>query len=165
MEGDKMTLILVNTKDQSIDFQVSYPAWNTALYMAQQNGWIPEGVDPPIWVDPETREPLIKEFPPMSYNSNDGQEVRETDAIKLSEALDRGLKFIPIIETNSVESSENIEFNDNADPQEVQNELFDGFCSVLTTPLNPITYFSGAEGISFLKELIDFLQRGQFYIL
>ena len=160
-----MTLILVNTKDQSIDFQVSYPAWNTALYLAQQNGWIPEGVDPPIWVDSVTREPLIKEFPPMSYNSNDGQEVRETDAIKLSEALDRGIKFIPIVETNSVKSSENIEINDNPDPQEVKNELFDGFCSVLTTPLNPITYFSGENGRSILKELIVFLQRGQFYIL
>lgn len=158
-----MTLVLVNTKDQSVDFHVSYPAWNTTLFLGLINGWTPEGVDPPIWVDSVTREPLIKEFPPMAYNSNDGQEVRESDAINLAQALERGLRKIPEFKI-SLAMLRAI-YKPDSVKQEIWYGIFDGKDLLFSVPRNPISYFSGAKGRSFLKELIAFLQRGKFYIL
>ena len=158
-----MTLVLVNTKDQSVDLHVSYPAWNTALGLALKNGWIPEGVDPPIWIDSKTGERLIKEFPPMSYNSNDGQLVRESDAVNLAIALGRGVKRIPEFKIGSRLLPPII--NSDSVNQKMWDEIFERKDWIFSLPRNPITYFSGIKGISFLTELTSFIQRGEFYIL
>ena len=160
-----MSLLLVNTKDQSIDFHISYPAWSTTLNFASRNGWIPEGVGPPIWVDADNGEAELNDFSFLGYDSNDGQVVKETDANKLAEALERGLKYIPNVNIKSVKSFQQIGIEDNANPLEHLNETFDELIAKISDPGNPMVYFSGGEGRSFLKELIAFLQRGEFFIL
>ena len=133
-----MSLTLVNTKDQSIDYHVSYPAWSTALNFASRNGWIPEGVGPPIWVDADNGEAELNDFSFLGYDSNDGQVVKETDATNLAEALKRGLKYIPNVNIKSVESPQQIGIDDNTNPLEQLKETFVELTAKISNPRNPM---------------------------
>jgi hypothetical protein len=99
----------------------------------------------------------------MAYNSNDGQEVRESDAINLAQALDRGLRNIPEFKI----SLAILRASYKPDPvkRDIWNGIFGGDDLIFSIPRNPMSYFSGVKGRSFLAELISFLEKGQFYIL
>lgn len=138
--------------------------WAKALELARLHGWQPMGTRPPSHLD---LYELGAEWDGR-YLTNDGQTVKEEDALALAAALDRSLDAIPGDNTSMDWGSlfqQDDDLPEWLSPDEkefIEEELQDGLLDIMG--MSPLAYFAGDEK-RYLKEFIRFCRLGSFEIL
>jgi hypothetical protein len=138
--------------------------WSKAIELARLYGWKPMGTLPPSGFD------FYKEVADWhgTYLTNDGQTVKNADAIWLADALEKSLDNISDANTKTDWSLKSLIDDDLPEwlsPEEIkiiEEELHDGLLDVMG--VNPLEYFVGDEKRQ-LKQLIKFCRLGSFEIL
>jgi hypothetical protein len=155
---------LISLKDDS-RFCVNSSGWGPLLKLAEQYGWIAEGTDPSIYGSNASERAAIKEKDPnydAGYFTNDGQIVKGTDAIKIADALEKALNDI------SDDEDSKIKYHTFKLPSRAGKESatikVESSESLLKRQSNPLTYFSGINNKSWIKDFVKFCRIDAFTI-
>ena len=154
---------LINLKDDS-RFCVNGSCWGPLLKLAEQYGWVAEGTDPSIYGFNASERTAIKEKDPnydAGYSTNDGQVVKGTDAIKIAEALEKALNDISDDDKNIKYQTCKLPSRAGEAPATIKVESSE---SLLKRQSNPLTYFSGLNNKSWIKDFIKFCRNCAFTI-
>ena len=123
-------------------FHLNSTYWAKALEMAHKYGWKPEGTRPPELniTNPEGGPILDWDG---GYFWNEGQEVTDTDAKGIADALEKAMPDIP-----------------DRDVLEHKRSPTGGI--PVDTPVNLFEWYSGEK--DYLREFIEFSRAGEFQI-